>query len=178
MAFKLSVVASDATVALVSSPATTNEGTSVTITLTSTGVQNGQVVPYVISGTNITSSDISGAALTGNFIVQNGNATLVLNIANDFLTEGFETLIVTTTLRTGLTASTTVGINDTSLSPSGAPLVTYPSGTLANDPYTTVSNVLGSGFTMVTSDSGSLVTDPYTNLSNVLGIGIQMISYA
>jgi hypothetical protein len=115
MAFKMSVVSANATFALVSSPTVTNEGTSATITLTTTGVQNGQAVPYTISGTNITSAYISGAPLTGSFIVQNGSASLVINIINDLLTSGFKTLTLTLSRISGLTPSVALGINDTSL---------------------------------------------------------------
>jgi hypothetical protein len=101
------------TFALQSNPTTTNEGTSSVITLNTTGVANGTVVPYTISGTGITSADISGASLTGNFTIASGNATLTLNIANDVTTEGFETLTLTLD---GKAVSVTLGINDTSTS--------------------------------------------------------------
>lgn len=111
MAFKFSVISSSATFGLVSNPTTTDEGTTSTVTLTTTGVQNGQAIPYTITGTGITTADIGGASLTGNFIVQNGHAAVVLTISNDLSTEGFETL----TLTLDYTAiAVTVGINDTS----------------------------------------------------------------
>ena len=100
-----------ATFSLNRSAATVNESGSVTITLT-TNAPNGTLVPYTITG--ITSADISGASLTGNFTVSGGTANVVLNIANDYSTEGSETL--TLALNNGA-ASIAVAINDTSLLP-------------------------------------------------------------
>jgi len=100
-----------ATFSLNRSAATVDEGGSVTITLT-TNAPNGTLVPYTITG--ITSADISGASLTGNFTVSGGTANVVLNIANDYNTEGSETL--TLALNNGA-ASIAVAVNDTSLLP-------------------------------------------------------------
>jgi len=100
-----------ATFSLARSAATVDEGGSVTITLT-TNAPNGTLVPYTITG--ITSADISGASLTGNFTVSGGTANVVLNIANDYNTEGSETL--TLALNNGA-ASIAVAVNDTSLLP-------------------------------------------------------------
>ena len=100
-----------ATFSLNRSAATVDEGGSVTITLT-TNAPNGTLVPYTITG--ITSADISGASLTGNFTVSGGTANVVLNIANDYSTEGSETL--TLALNNGA-ASIAVAVNDTSLLP-------------------------------------------------------------
>jgi hypothetical protein len=56
------------------------EGNSTTLTLTTTNVTNGTVVPYVISG--VTSEDINGSSLLGNFVVNNNTATLIINTAD------------------------------------------------------------------------------------------------
>lgn len=53
------------------------EGNSVTLTLTTTNVSNGTSVPYVISG--VTSEDINGLSLLGNFVVNNNTASLIIN---------------------------------------------------------------------------------------------------
>jgi hypothetical protein len=105
------IFSSPATFSLSRSAATVNEGGSVTITLTS-NVPNNTLIPYTITG--ITSADISGASLTGNFTVNSGTASVVLNISNDFATEGNETL--TLSLNNGA-ASISVTIIDTSLLP-------------------------------------------------------------
>jgi hypothetical protein len=91
-----------------------NEGESFTITLTTTNVANGSLVPYNIIG--ITSSDIGGAALTGNFTVNSNTASLVVNTTADSLTEGNETFTIRLTGIAPL-VSTTVTIVDTSITP-------------------------------------------------------------
>ena len=98
--------------ALVRSKTSVNEGKSVTITLETDNVATGTTVPYTISGTGITSDDIDGAPLTGNFTIDSaGDAFLTLNITADASTEGTETLTLTLD---GKGISTSVTINDTS----------------------------------------------------------------
>ena len=92
---------------------TVDEGTTVTFTLATTNVSNGTPVPYTITG--VSSADISGASLTGNFTVgATGTATLQITFSNDLLTEGSETAILT--LNTPGT-NISVAINDTSKTP-------------------------------------------------------------
>jgi len=95
---------------LSSSTASVNEGATLTITLATTNLSNGATVAYTITGA--TSADLNGASLTGNFTISSGSASLVLSIANDYLTEGNETL--TLALNNGA-ASISVTIIDTSL---------------------------------------------------------------
>ena len=95
---------------LTSSTASVNEGATLTITLATTNLSNGTTVAYTITGA--TSEDLNGASLTGNFTISSGSASLVLSIANDYLTEGNETL--TLALDNG-GASISVTIIDTSL---------------------------------------------------------------
>jgi len=102
------------TYSLSRSAASVNEGVAVTITLTTTNVPNGTTLPYTITGTGITSADLGGASLTGNFTVNSNTASLVLNIAADYTTEGSETF--TLALNNG-SASISVTINDTSQLP-------------------------------------------------------------
>mgnify|MGYP000517786245 CR=1 FL=1 len=78
------------------------EGTTVTVNLRTANITNGTLIPYTISGTNITSADISGASLTGNFTVNtggsqysHGNASLSIVLSADTSNEGNETLIFT-----------------------------------------------------------------------------------
>ena len=87
-----------------------DEGISITFTLTTTNVENGNNVPYTISG--ISQSDIGGVSLNGNFVVDNNNATLTLNISADNLTEGTEYLTLVSGGQTII-----VNINDLSKSP-------------------------------------------------------------
>jgi hypothetical protein len=91
-----------------------NEGGSFTVTLTTTNVPNGTLVPYNIIG--ITSSDIGGAALTGNFTVNSNTATLTVNTTADSLTEGNETFTIRLTGIAPL-VFTSVTIVDTSINP-------------------------------------------------------------
>jgi len=115
MSIRFSTISNSATVQLATSVNPVDEGSSSVVTLTTTGIQNGQAIPYTISGVGITSDDI-GEALTGNFVVQNGTATKTLNIAADLTTEGQETL----TLSLGSQFNSTnvsLTVNDTSLTP-------------------------------------------------------------
>ena len=89
-----------------------SEGQTVRITLRTTNVDEGEVVPYTISG--VSSADISSASLTGNFTVgADGTDDFVLTTSVDQTTEGTETMVVT--LDTGEKVS--IQILDTSQSP-------------------------------------------------------------
>ena len=94
---------------LTSSAATVNEGASITITLTTTGIPNGTAVPYVISGANIFANDSANGVITGNFVIQNNSNTISFAANADLLTEGSEAFTITAG-----GASTSVTINDTS----------------------------------------------------------------
>ena len=85
-----------------------NEGGSVIISLATTGVAAGTSVPYTITG--VTSADINGASLTGNFVTGTSDS-VTLNITADSSTEGTETLQLA--LDNG-NSSKSVTINDTS----------------------------------------------------------------
>jgi hypothetical protein len=93
---------------LVSNQSSFNESSTATFTLTTTNLASGTSVPYTLTG--ITAADVSGGVLSGNAVVNSsGVATISVNLLNDNLTEGTETLTVTAG---GITASTVV--NDTS----------------------------------------------------------------
>lgn len=87
---------------------TVDEGDTLTITLTTTGIGAGTIVPYTISG--IDSADIGGASLTGNFVVGTTDS-ITLNITADTTTEGEETLQIALD---GIATAKTIPINDTS----------------------------------------------------------------
>ncbi len=59
---------------LYSSAGTFYSGVATTITLATSGVANGSTVAYTISG--VTSAEISGAPLTGNFIINNNSGSI------------------------------------------------------------------------------------------------------
>jgi hypothetical protein len=99
------------TSSLVASPSSVNEGSSVTVTVTS-NAPSGTVFTYTISGTGITASRISGG-LTGNFsAISGGQATAVISVNNDYITNGSTTAIISIA-----GASTSFTINDTSVTP-------------------------------------------------------------
>ena len=103
------------TYTLTRSVASVNEGGTVTFTMTTTNVANGTTIPYTITG--VSTPDIDGDSLTGNFTINNNTASLTLDITSDIITEGTETLTMTSA---GQTVSVT--INDTST----APITTRP----------------------------------------------------
>jgi len=97
------------TFTLSSSAGTVNEGASVNFTLTTTGIPNGTVIPYTLSGTNVTTADSANNILTGNFVISNGSGTVSFNASADVTLEGTEIIQMTAA---GQTANVT--INDTS----------------------------------------------------------------
>lgn len=91
-----------------------NEGGTITYTLTTSNVSNSTAVPYTITG--VTTSDLNAQPLTGNFIVQNNTASLVVTVTPDSVTEGAEQ--ITLSLNNGA-ATRTLQINDTSVANNG-----------------------------------------------------------
>jgi hypothetical protein len=80
-----------------------DEGSGITIILSTSDLVNGTLVPFTITGTNITTADIVSmtvngdsvtTALTGNFDIQDDQSTLQITFANDVATEGVEEMIV------------------------------------------------------------------------------------
>jgi hypothetical protein len=104
------------TYSLSRSAASVDEGQSFTITLETTNVTDGTLVPYTITG--VSSADINGASLSGNFTVNSNTASLVVNTTADSLTEGNETFTITLV---GITPTTNISVTivDTSTSPIG-----------------------------------------------------------
>lgn len=97
-------------------PSVVNEGETTVFTLKVTGLPQGTLVPYHITG--VTPDDIDGV-FSGNFVLNgNGLATLTIFTKNDLLTEGTE--VITLTLDNGL-ATASVSVLDTSVSPPPAP---------------------------------------------------------
>ena len=99
-----------ATYSLTSDNSSYNEGDTINITLTTTNVDDGTNIPYTVSG--ITGADLSSGAISGNFNVSSGTASLSFVLTNDVTTEGTETFTIA--LNNG-EASKSVTINDTSL---------------------------------------------------------------
>ena len=99
--------------ALVTSANTINESQTAAITLYTSNIANGTQVPYTITGVEL--ADISTpSSLTGNFTVNNGQASVLITTVNDFTTEGAQ--ILTLTLD-NVGNQATVQILDTSTDP-------------------------------------------------------------
>ena len=97
------------TYALSTTSSGVNEGETFTITLTTTNLVNGIIIPYTISG--VESSDINGASLTGSFIVGVTNTLTIQVSADATFDDGNE--IFSLALDNG-SATVTVTIADTS----------------------------------------------------------------
>jgi hypothetical protein len=95
----------DPTYSLTSNVLTVDEGSVVIITLTTTDVSNGTVIPYQITG--VSSSDINGTSLTGSFVILNNSATLNIPVNTDLIEEN-ETLTLTLV---GILPSTFISID-------------------------------------------------------------------
>jgi len=103
-----------ATYTLSTPTAYVDEGSTVTVYLTTTNVADGARVPFSITGTNIESSDfLSSPSLIGTFIVYANQASVSFNVKNDLKTEYDETLILTLT-GTGNYETISITIRDTS----------------------------------------------------------------
>lgn len=78
----------DPTYTLSRSASSAAEGSSFTITLTTTDVFDDTLVPYTITG--VSSADINGVSLTGNFTITNNTASRTFSLTQDLTTEGIE----------------------------------------------------------------------------------------
>lgn len=93
---------------------TLSEGESVIISLNGTGLPNGTLVPFSITGVGISNLDFLGlSSLTGNFVIQNDKSSIKLNIAQDLNTEGTESFVLRLT-GPGRTETIGITILDTS----------------------------------------------------------------
>ena len=86
-----------------------NEGGIANFILTTSGLANGTVLGYTLSG--IQSADVTDGQLSGTLTINNNSATLGVALAADVTTEGTETLTVSIT---GTSVSGSTVINDTS----------------------------------------------------------------
>jgi hypothetical protein len=104
----IDITINEPTFSLTRSASTINEGGSVTITLTTTGVPDGTNIPYTVSG--VTADDFSSGSLTGNFTVNSSTSSASWTLANDVKYEGTETMTVSVYHN----ESISVTVNDTS----------------------------------------------------------------
>lgn len=115
------------TYTLSSSSPSVNEGSSVTVTLTTTNIEDGTEVGYTVSG--VSSADI-GASLTGVFTINNNTASKVFSLVADASTEGAETMTVSLD---GIAQSVSITVNDTSQTPAAPTYSATPSTTNVNE---------------------------------------------
>ena len=91
-----------------------SEGESVVISLNGTGLPNGTLVPFTITGANVSLFDFIGiSSLSGNFLIQNDKSKITLKIAEDLNTENTESFILRLT-GPGRTENIGITILDTS----------------------------------------------------------------
>ena len=144
----------------VSSPASVNEGQNLTYTVTTTNVVNNTTVGYTITG--ITSGDISSGSLTGNITINNNSGSTTIGLANDNLTDGNETAVLTlastdsTGASTGSPSSSTTVV-DTSNPGSGGSSGSGISGGSA-----------GTYGLKINNSSGNVIIDDTSRIGNFL----------
>jgi hypothetical protein len=124
------------TYSLIPSSTSINEGSTLTTTVNTTNVASGTALYYSLSGTGVTTADFSSGSLTGSGTVSSGGSfSFSHTLANDLTTEGSETLqirLFTDSSRSTQVASTTVSINDTSLTPTSNVTVNGTNNGIAN----------------------------------------------
>jgi len=125
---------------------TLSEGETVVISLNGTGLPDGTLVPFIITGTGISVLDFIGVnSLSGNFVIQNDKSKVTLKIAQDLLTEGTESFILKLT-GPGRSESIGITILDTSNTTQAvANIYINPDRTVINEGETVVFNVIGEG---------------------------------
>ncbi|MBL0086629.1 MAG: hypothetical protein IPP44_08035 [Ideonella sp.] len=131
------------------------------MTLNTTHVAAGTSVPFSLSGTGITASDVVGGQLSGNLVIDaNGVGRTTLVLAADATTEGRESLRVA--LLNGA-AHVDVSIADTSLTPPPTPTYALSVDVASQNEggdlvYTLRTTLLAAGTTVAYSLSGSGIT--------------------
>lgn len=151
------------TYSISASTSSVNEGSSVTFTITTTNVSNGTTLYWstnTISGT-VNTSDFSDSATTGSFTITNNSGTVTRTLNNDLTTEGSESfqLQIRTDSVSGtiVATSSTVTINDTSITPINASggTISTPGDGFRYHAFTTVG---ASSFVVNSAPSGSNIT--------------------
>lgn len=105
-----------------SAPSSINEGSSGTFNVRTTNVANNTRLYWTI--TNVTTADADFSSTSGNFLISNNIGSFTVTTTADVTTEGAQTfraaLRTSSTTGTVVANSSTVTINDTSLSPTYA----------------------------------------------------------
>ena len=96
-----------------------DEGQQITFLITTENVKDNTIFYWTLSGTNITSGDITGGQLSGTTVISNSTASVTVTLALDSLTEGNEILVFELRKRSvsgPIVASANVTVNDISFS--------------------------------------------------------------
>lgn len=96
-----------------------DEGQQITFLITTENVKDNAMFHWTLSGTGITSGDITGGQLSGTTVISNSTASVAVTLALDSLTEGNEILVFELRKRSILgpiVASSNVTVNDISFS--------------------------------------------------------------
>lgn len=125
-----------------------NEGGTFVIYLYTQNIAPGTLIPYTITG--VSSADINGASLTGNFTISSDQAQLIVVTTADATTEGDETFTIT--LNDYPSVSTSLTIIDSSRTPTYT-LSRSASSVSEGDSFT---------ITLTTTDVEDDTTIPYT----------------
>lgn len=101
-----------------------NEGDTITATLVSRNIADSTTVSYTVTG--ISSNDLSSGSLNGSFTISNNQSTTSFTLANDVLTEGIDTFVITLTTvdsegNSTNSLSSSATIQDTSNNPTSTP---------------------------------------------------------
>ena len=170
------------------SPSTTfvNEGSSVFFTITTTNVPDGTTLSWriaAISG-NINSNDFTSGVSSGTLGISSNTGSVTISVGNDLSTEGNESFVLEI-LSNGVVVATssTITINDTSLTPTPAPTVTLsasPSTITRNNPEAVSSSVLSWNSTNATdvissnfgatSVTGSTTVSPFSTTNYSISV--------
>ena len=127
------------TYSLTTSATATNEGATLTTTISTQNLPSGAQLYWLISGTGIENADFSSGTTTGvGYIDAQGKFTLTHVLRDDLKTEGSETLKISLYTDPGLSAGSQVGsatvvIVDTSVSPVVPTYALTPSLTSLNE---------------------------------------------
>jgi len=81
------------TYTLTASTTTADEGTSVSMNVTTTNVVDGTILYYQIRGSNVDATDFSVGATMGQVLIRGGSASFKHLLSKDFKTEGDEVLL-------------------------------------------------------------------------------------
>ena len=167
----------EATYSISPSRSYVNEGDSLTTSISTTNVAENTTLYYSLSGSGITSDDLSSGSLTGSGTVDsNGNFSFSHTFANDLSTEGNETVDIklfsdsSHSTQVGTTAS--VAILDTS---KAATYTISPSATSLNEGETLTTSIstngVAEGTTLYWSISGNGITSNDFSSGSLTGSG-------